>query len=170
MLECKGLKSNFQISVEGKPGLLCCFCLFFFYYFALSLIQKTRAAKLKPITTWSLAFSRALGILVVFFFFEILLALDGTFLSSDWPLISGFVFTTLNQKAPLYRKLVIFGLRITGNELFSFTLQQSISMSEWSNILACGDAAGEVVAVHVLPKKRKTFARFVRMSGKLLDV
>ncbi|RMX60409.1 hypothetical protein pdam_00017117 [Pocillopora damicornis] len=36
----------------------------------------------------------------------------------------------------------------------------SISMSEWSNILACGDAAGEVVAVHVLPKKRKTFARF----------
>ena len=169
MLGCKGLKSNFQISVEGKPGLLCCFC-FFFYYFALSLVQKTRAAKLKPITTWSLAFSRALGIWVVFFFFEILLALDGTFLSSDWPLISGFVFTTLNQKAPLYRKLVIFGLRITGNELFSFTLQQSISMSEWSNILACGDAAGEVVAVHVLPKKRKTFARFVRMSGKLLDV
>ena len=104
-----------------------------------------------------------------FFFFEILLALDGTFLSSDWPLISGFVFTTLNQKAPLYRKLVIFGLRITGNELF-FTPQQSISMSEWSNILACGDAAGEVVAVHVLPKKRKTFARFVRMSVKLLDV
>ena len=107
---------------------------------------------------------------MVFFFFEILLALDGTFLSSDWPLISGFVFTTLNQKAPLYRKLVIFGLWITGNELFSFTLQQSISMSEWSNILACGDAAGEVVAVHVLPKKRKTFARFVRMSVKLLDV
>ena len=104
-----------------------------------------------------------------FFFFEILLALDGTFLSSDWPLISGFFFTTLNQKAPLYRKLVIFGLRITGNELF-FTPQQSISMSEWSNILACGDAAGEVVAVHVLPKKRKTFARFVRMSVKLLDV
>ena len=111
MLECKGLKSNFQISVEGKPGLLCCFC-FFFYYFALSLVQKTRAAKLKPITTWSLAFSRTFGIWVVFFFFEILLALDGTFLSSVWPLISGFVFTTLNQKAPLYRKLVIFGLRI----------------------------------------------------------
>ena len=84
-------------------------------------------------------------------------------------LIGGFFFTILNQKAPLYRKLVTFGLRITGNELF-FTLQQSISMSEWSNILACGDAAGEVVAVHVLPKKRKTFARFVRMSGKLLDV
>ncbi|PFX15738.1 General transcription factor 3C polypeptide 2 [Stylophora pistillata] len=36
----------------------------------------------------------------------------------------------------------------------------SISMSEWSNILACGDAAGEVVAVHVLPKKKKTFTRF----------
>ena len=53
---------------------------------------------------------------------------------------------------------------------FFFTPQQSISMSEWSNILACGDAAGEVVAVHVLPKKRKTFARFVRMSVKLLDV
>ena len=84
MLGCKGLKSNFQISVEGKPGFLCCFW-FFFYYFALSLVQKTRAAKLKPITTWSLAFSRALGILVVFFFFfEILLALDGIFLSSDW--------------------------------------------------------------------------------------
>lgn len=139
--------------------------VFFFYYFALSLVQKTRAAKLKPITTWSLAFSRTFGIWVVFFFFEILLALDGTFLSSDW----GIVFTTLNQKAPLYRKLVIFGVRITGNELF-FTPQQSISMSEWSNILACGDAAGEVVAVHVLPKKRKTFARFVRMSVKLLDV
>ena len=165
MLGCKGLKSNFQISVEGKPGLLCCFC-FCFYYFALSLVQKTRAAKLKPITTWSLAFSRALGILVVFFFLWNLIG-SWWYFSFFW--LAGFFFTTLNQKAPLYWKLVIFGLRITGNELF-FTLQQSISMSEWSNILACGDAAGEVVAVHVLPKKRKTFARFVRMSVKLLDV
>ena len=165
MLGCKGLKSNFQISVEGKPGLLCCFCFFFITslcHWSRKLVLQTNhdvVARLFP-HFWHLG---------DFFFFEILLALDGTFLSSDWPLISGFVFTTLNQKAPLYRKLVIFGLRITGNELF-FTPQQSISMSEWSNILACGDAAGEVVAVHVLPKKRKTFARFVRMSVKLLDV
>ena len=56
-------------------------------------------AKLKPIVTWSLAFSRASGRLHVFTF------------SSDWPLVIftfvligrcdyfGFGFTTLNQKA-----------------------------------------------------------------------
>ena len=169
MLGCKGLKSNFQISVEGKPGLLCCLFVFFFITSLCHWSRKLVLQNLNQSRRGRSPFPALWAFWSCFFFFEILLALDGTFLSSVWPLISGFVFTTLNQKAPLYRKLVIFGLRITGNELF-FTLQQSISMSEWSNILACGDAAGEVVAVHVLPKKRKTFARFVRMSVKLLDV
>ena len=56
-------------------------------YFALW-FKKTHAtnqsdAKLKPITTWSPAFSRALATLVVFYF-EFSLPLQGIFLFSDW--------------------------------------------------------------------------------------
>ena len=56
-------------------------------YFALW-FEKTHAtnqsdAKLKPITTWSPAFSRALATLVVFYF-EFSLPLQGIFLFSDW--------------------------------------------------------------------------------------
>ena len=84
-------------------------------------------------------------------------------------LIGGFFFHDTQSKSTLVLEISHIWPEDNRYELF-FTLQQSISMSEWSNILACGDAAGEVVAVHVLPKKRKTFARFVRMSVKLLDV
>ena len=38
-------------------------------------------------------------------------------------------------------------------------------MSEWSNMLVSGDAAGEVVAVSVFRKKRRTFDKFVSKSS-----
>ena len=53
-------------------------------------------AKLKPAATWSPAFSRALGSLVVFYF-EFWLALIGNFLSSNW-LRDYFGFATLSRE------------------------------------------------------------------------